>query len=135
MSNNIRIIDYDTFSGYPPIINRNGSLPGGLIRVGTPICLDYKTIDPFKVGVVCAPLPGAVPEPAAIYTFSVDTYYFDINQFQDEDGDKNLVYVYTGDIKMANEVGSFTCNNSNRFGFDIETTVIQRSEHYKQLYY
>ena len=81
--------------------------------------------------VVCAPLPGVVPISAATYTSTVApfSHYFDTDQLSGEDGENNLVYVLTEDLIKDNVVGSVTCNSSNRFGFDVETTVIQRSEH------
>ena len=121
------------FSGYPPIIDRIRSLqnPSSTIRIGIPICLDYASTDKFEVGVACAPLPGVIPDSAATYTSTVApfSYYFDTDQLSGEGGENNVVYVDTEAFIRDNVVGSITCNNSNRFGFDVETTVIQRSEH------
>ena len=81
--------------------------------------------------VVCAPLPGVVPISAGAYTSTVAPFhdYFDTGRLSAERGENNLVYVLTEVLIEDNVVGSVTCNNSNRFGFDVETTVIQRSEH------
>ena len=101
-----------------------------------PICLDYASTNKDEVEVVCAPLPGALPVAAAAYTSMLDPFgdYFDTAVLPGELGENNLVFVYTEIFIENNVVGSVTCNNSNRFGFDVETTVIQRSEHCKQLY-
>ena len=93
--------------------------------------MDYASIDKVEVEVVCAPLPGVVPISAAAYTSTLDPFYeyFDTDVLSGELGENNLVYVLTEDLINDNVVGSITCNNSNRFGFDVETTMIQRSEH------
>ena len=93
--------------------------------------MDYASTDKVEVGVVCAPLPGVVPISAATYTSTVAPFfdYFDIDVLPREKGENNLVYVLTEAFIDRNVVGSITCNSSNRFGFDVETTVIQRSEH------
>ena len=98
--------------------------------------MDYASTNKEEVEVVCAPLPGALPVAAAAYTSTVAQFddYFGTGVFQGELGENNLVFVYTEIFIEDNVVGSVTCNNSNRFGFDVETTVIQRSEHCKQLY-
>ena len=98
--------------------------------------MDYASTNKEEVEVVCAPLPGALPVAAAAYTSTVAPFgdYFDTDVLSGELGENNLVYVYTEIFIERNVVGSVTCNNSNRFGFDVETTVIQRSEHCKQLY-
>ena len=81
------------------------------------------------MGVVCAPLPGVIPDSAATYTSAPVDNYFDIDVLSGEGGENNLVYVDTEAFIRDNVVGSITCNSSNRFGFDVETTVMQRSEH------
>ena len=101
-----------------------------------PICLDYASTDKIEMLVVCAPLPGALPVAAATYTSMLEPFrdYFDPSVVSGELGENNLVIVVTEVFIEDNVVGSVTCNNSNRFGFDVETTVIQRSEHCEQLY-
>ena len=93
--------------------------------------MDYASTNKVEVEVVCAPLPGVVPISATAYTSTVDPFsdYFDTGRLSGEVGENNLVYVFTDVLLEDNVVGSVTCNNSNRFGFDVETTVIQRSEH------
>ena len=93
--------------------------------------MDYASTDKVEVEVVCAPLPGVAPNSAATYTSTVAPFYnyFETAVLPGEGGENNLVYVNTEAFKDRNVVGSITCNNSNRFGFDVETTVIQRSEH------
>ena len=118
------------FLGFPPVINRAGTLPSNSIRIGINICIDPQSPVPV-VRVVCAQIGSINPEPVSSYTFTnqpIDHAYFFITQFMNETGLNNMIHVYPELLLEYNMQGSLNCVLQNRFGNDSETTKILYSK-------